>query len=214
VLTLARAFQLMTDALAEFRGPVGQNPLRLRMVAMHGREDPLLDAARFPRLLRQANDAEVADVRQVGDDEYEVTGRRRPDGRAAAAAPAAPAAAAPAVAPVEAVSPNGATASTAGAEAAAVPAAAARDSGPRRGVRFRRGSRGPMRAGEIPLVGVVRQETPAAVAVAPPQAEPPAKPPVKEKAPRQPRAKAARKAPDAAKAAKRPSRAKAAKKPE
>ena len=170
----------MTDALAEFRGPVGQNPLRLRMVAMHGREDPLLDAARFPRLLRQATDAEVADVRQVGDDEYEVTGRRRPDGRATAAAAPAAAAAVPIVAPVEAVSANGASGAPAGAEPAAAPAAAARDSGPRRGVRFRRGSRGPMRAGEIPLVGVVRQEAPAAAAVVPPQAEPPVKPPAKE----------------------------------
>ena len=43
------------------------------MAALHGREDALLDAARFQRLLRQANDAEVADVRKVGDDEYEVS---------------------------------------------------------------------------------------------------------------------------------------------
>jgi hypothetical protein len=132
---------------------------------------------------------------------------------AAAAAPAA-AAAAPIAAPVEAVSANGASGAPAGAEPAAAPAAAARDSGPRRGVRFRRGSRGPMRAGDVPLVGVVRQDAAPVAAIAPPPVETPAKPPVKEKAPRQPRAKAARKAPDGAKAAKRPSRAKAAKKPE
>ena len=72
-LTLARAFQLMSQALSEFRSPVGQEALRLRMVAMHGREDALLDAGRFPRLLRQANDAEVADVRKVGDDDYEIS---------------------------------------------------------------------------------------------------------------------------------------------
>ncbi|HEY9014710.1 MAG TPA: NYN domain-containing protein, partial [Gemmatimonadales bacterium] len=76
VLTLARAFQLMSQALSEFRSPVGQEALRLRMVAMHGREDPLLDAGRFPRLLRQANDAEVADVRKVGDDDYEISAQR------------------------------------------------------------------------------------------------------------------------------------------
>ena len=78
VLTLARAFQLMSQALSEFRSAVGQEALRLRMVAMHGREDPLLDAARFPRLLRQANDAEVADVRKVGDDDYEISGAAEP----------------------------------------------------------------------------------------------------------------------------------------
>src|ERR687897_3380547 len=78
VLTLARAFQLMSQALSEFRSPVGQEALRLRMVAMHGREDPLLDAGRFPRLLRQANDAEVADVRKVGDDDYEIALQRQP----------------------------------------------------------------------------------------------------------------------------------------
>src|SRR3954447_6579681 len=72
-LTLARAFQLMSQALSEFRSPVGQEALRLRMVAMHGRDDALLDAGRFPRLLRQANDAEVADVRKVGDDDYEIS---------------------------------------------------------------------------------------------------------------------------------------------
>ncbi|MGZ8392081.1 MAG: NYN domain-containing protein, partial [Gemmatimonadales bacterium] len=75
-LTLARAFQLMSQALSEFRSPVGQEALRLRMVAMNGREDPLLDAARFQRLLRQANDAEVADVRKVGDDDYEIALQR------------------------------------------------------------------------------------------------------------------------------------------
>ena len=36
----------------------------------------LLDAARFQRLLRQANDAEVADVRKVGDDDYEIALQR------------------------------------------------------------------------------------------------------------------------------------------
>ena len=43
---------------------------------MHGREDALLEPGRFTRLLRQANDAEVADVRKVGDDDYEITPHR------------------------------------------------------------------------------------------------------------------------------------------
>jgi len=233
VLSLARAFQLMTEALAEFRGPVAQGPLRLRMVAMHGREDPLLDEARFSRLLRQANDAEVADVRQVGDDDFEVTPRRRAEGRAAGPTHrAAPAASAPAAPAAVTAASNGAAAPESKAEAApapraaaaaAAPAAESRDNGPRRGVRFRRGSRGPSRMGDVPLVGVVRQEIPAeAAAVSTPVAEPAQAKTEKAKAARRPRAKSAKaakpadaaKAPDAAKPARRPARPRAAKKAE
>jgi uncharacterized protein (TIGR00288 family) len=143
-LTLARAFQLMTQALSEFRSPVGQEALRLRMVAMHGREDPLLDMSRFPRLLRQANDAEVADVRKVGDDDYEITAQR------ALSRPLLPPAPAPEELPVEA----------AGAASGPEASAGGRDNGQRLGLRFRRGSRGPVRAADIPLVGVVKIEQP------------------------------------------------------
>jgi uncharacterized protein (TIGR00288 family) len=142
-LTLARAFQLMAQALSEFRSPVGQEALRLRMVAMNGREDPLLDAARFQRLLRQANDAEVADVRKVGDDDYEITLQRT------SSRPALPQTSreesketAPAVEPTAAEPGSTAT----------------RENGQRLGLRFRRGSRGPMRAADIPLVGMVSIE--------------------------------------------------------
>ncbi|HET6778146.1 MAG TPA: NYN domain-containing protein [Gemmatimonadales bacterium] len=142
-LTLARAFQLMSQALSEFRSPVGQEALRLRMVAMHGREDPLLDAARFPRLLRQANDAEIADVRKVGDDDYEIAPQRQ------ATRPSLP-------------PPREETQESApGAEPTPVPEpanAGTRENGQRLGLRFRRGSRGPLRPGEIPLIGVVRIE--------------------------------------------------------
>jgi uncharacterized protein (TIGR00288 family) len=128
-LTLARAFQLMTEALGEFRGPVTHEQLRSRMVALFGKEDEMLDAERFPRLLRQANDAEVADVRSAGENEFEISLHRRPEYRPeTAAADAAPDAA-----------------------SGDAPASAA----PRRGVRFRRGSRAPVRPAEIPLVGVV-----------------------------------------------------------
>jgi hypothetical protein len=153
VLTLARAFQLMSQALSEFRSPVGQEALRLRMVAMHGREDPLLDAARFPRLLRQANDAEVADVRKVGDDDYEISiqrGGARPGLPAVGSVeqPSAPAPdeIAPAAAPSEGLS------DLAGGQG--------RENGQRLGLRFRRGSRGPSRVAEIPLIGVVQVESP------------------------------------------------------
>jgi hypothetical protein len=149
-LTLARAFQLMAQALSEFRSPVGQEALRLRMVAMHGREDPLLDPGRFPRLLRQANDAEVADVRKVGDDDYEIAAQR------GSSRPAMP----PSPPPAEEPS----SAATTGAAAAENTGGTGRDNGQRLGVRFRRGSRAPMRTGEIPLIGVVKIEQPPAAA--------------------------------------------------
>jgi uncharacterized protein (TIGR00288 family) len=157
-LSLARAFQLMAQALGELRGPVTHEALRLRMAALHGREDALLDPARFPRLLRQANDAEIADVRKVGDDDYEISARRT-----AGMVPQAPSA------------PTAASASGAGsalepskAAEAAEPVADSspgpRENGQRFGVRFRRGSRGALRGGEIPLIGVVQMDAPAEAA--------------------------------------------------
>lgn len=145
VLSLARAFQLMAQALSEFRSPVGQEALRLRMVAMNGREDPLLDAARFQRLLRQANDAEVADVRKVGDDDYEIALQRT------TSRPQLP----PAPREETQEPPSG------GEPPASEPVSSgSRENGQRLGLRFRRGSRGPLRAGDIPLVGVVSMEPP------------------------------------------------------
>jgi uncharacterized protein (TIGR00288 family) len=182
-LTLARAFQLMSQALSEFRSPVGQEALRLRMVAMHGREDALLDAARFPRLLRQANDAEVADVRKVGDDDYEIVAQGSP--LRPAPAPESPAEAdSQPVAPAEPMAPPSAASS------------AGRENGQRLGLRFRRGSRAPMRAGEVPLVGVVEIEPPTPSA----QSEPSiAAPPISDQpAPKRPRPRRSRKAPPSA----------------
>ena len=71
-LTLAKAFSLMSEALQQLERPIDHETLRLRMVTIHGKEDGLLEATRFQRLLRQANDAEVADVRKVGEGSYEV----------------------------------------------------------------------------------------------------------------------------------------------
>ncbi len=175
-LTLARAFQLMGQALSEFRSPVGQEALRLRMVAMHGREDPLLDAGRFPRLLRQANDAEVADVRKVGDDDYEISAQRGGGFK-----PAPP----PAPVSEEPTQPQEPT------ERAAEPAGPGRENGQRLGLRFRRGSRGPSRAGEVPLIGVVQFDTETeAGAPAQPDAAPPSETP---EPPRRSRPRRARK---------------------
>jgi ribonuclease E len=146
-LTLARAFQLMSQALSEFRSPVGQEALRLRMVAMHGREDPLLDAGRFPRLLRQANDAEVADVRKVGDDDYEISAQRT--------------GLQPSLPPASSVAEPASTTSAEPATTDAAAPAGVRENGQRLGLRFRRGSRAPLRPGDIPLIGVVQMEPPA-----------------------------------------------------
>jgi uncharacterized protein (TIGR00288 family) len=151
-LTLARAFQLLSQALGELRAPVGHEALRLRMAALHGRQDPLLDAARFSRLLRQANDAEVADVRKVGEDEYEISPHRT--GGVMPAQPSAPVTASAPPAPAEPAPTEE--------EPAEVPGG--RENGQRFGVRFRRGSRAPVRAGEIPLIGVVEVDIPATIA--------------------------------------------------
>jgi hypothetical protein len=171
----------MTQALGELRPPVPHDALRLRMVSLHGREDPLLDAARFQRFLRQANDAEVADVRKLGDDEYEVSPHRT----GGAPGPAAPAREAPPAAPA---APSLESAVAEAGEAAA------RENGQRYGVRFRRGSRSRLRPGEIPLIGVVQMETPepaAATAVAEPEEAAAAPTPKKTSRRRSPRKKAA-----------------------
>ncbi|MGQ0702413.1 MAG: NYN domain-containing protein [Gemmatimonadales bacterium] len=135
-LTLAGAFQLLTRALAELPSPSLGDTVRARMAALHGREDPLLEPVRFPSLLRQAYDAEIADVRKTGENEYEVgRAQGRPLGEFVLAPPAAP--------PAPEVE-LGAEAATA--EARLAPAA----------LRFRRGSRSLVRPPQIPLVGVVQ----------------------------------------------------------
>jgi hypothetical protein len=107
------------------------------MSALLGRQDPMLEAARFSRLLRQAHDAEVADVRKLGDDEYEVVGR------GIEPAPAGPIR----------VTPPPAGEEVAVETAAAVPTG---DATARGGIRFRRGSRLPSALPSIPMVGVVK----------------------------------------------------------
>lgn len=179
-LTLARAFDLMRRALGELPSPVSHEALRLRMSALLGREDGMLEASRFHRLLRQAHDAEVADVRKVGDDEYEVIGR--------GVEPVAT----PRTAPAEEPAGNGAP---------AAPVSVADAS--RGGIRFRRGSRLPGAPAAIAMVGVVslddepaaepekpaRGRKKAAKAAAPADAEPAAKEPAPKKKASRPRAK-------------------------
>jgi len=189
-LSLASAFQLMGQALAEMPNPVAHETLRARMAALHGREDALLETGRFAKLLRQANDAEVADVRKTGDDTYEVSvhptdivvPRQRP-----AAKPS------PAVNAVAAPTPNGDRAAPVADVVSVVPTAP---------VRFRRGSRLGTHKPEIPMVGIVRVDDDgagkrgsgeAAKKPAKPKAVKPEKPaaPAKKKAAAKPRAKKA-----------------------
>jgi uncharacterized protein (TIGR00288 family) len=182
-LTLAESFDLLQRAMAELRAPVVHDKLRARMVALLGREDPLLDASRFGRLLRQANDAEVADVRKTGEDRFEVSPHRSQRLAQAAAAAAAPASERVEPAPATEAKPapdrgprrgrgERRSKSTAAAE---VPAQVAAPEAPpvvdeppptpldtatwrAATLRFRRGSRGIARTAEIPLVGVVKIE--------------------------------------------------------
>jgi hypothetical protein len=143
-LTLARAFNLLREALAQLETPVAHEALRLRMAALHGRDDALLTEERFPRLLRQAHDAEIADVNQVGEGAWEVSLHPTEDPRARAGLPPAPQ---PTSEFTVATTPEGGTAEPA-------PAAGSAPGSSGFGVRFRRGPR-PGRPAEVPLVGVV-----------------------------------------------------------
>jgi hypothetical protein len=174
---LASAFQLLSRALAELKAPVPHEALRLRMVALRGREDSLLEPDRFLRLLRQANDAEIADVRKLNENEYEVAPHRL-DGTPTQAPPSAgppPAA----LEPVASEPPRDIEA-----EVSVGPA-----NGQRAGLRFRRGSRGSMRVAEIPLIGVVQDE---ATDAPQPAAEQPATKPARPRSRGRKRAAAAR----------------------
>ncbi|HSE28924.1 MAG TPA: NYN domain-containing protein [Gemmatimonadales bacterium] len=197
-LTLARAFELMGDALAELPTPAAHEALRLRMVALHGRDDELLQPHRFPRLLRQAHDAEVADVHKVGDDEYEVAPHAFQGGiRVEPAARAEPPAAA----------------AGDGGVALVAPPAPVEPTGTRAMLRFRRGSAGPgaKSPAAIPMVGVVKvaSPVPAPVKAEVPAGEAPAPAPATK--PRGRRGSARPAAPEAATDA--PKKPRAAKKP-
>ncbi|MGH7591258.1 MAG: hypothetical protein ACREL2_07440, partial [Gemmatimonadales bacterium] len=140
-LTLARGFDLLKDALSGLPTPAAHETVRQRMLALAGTEDPLLDLPRFVRFLRQAHDAEVAEVRKVGEDAFDVAPFGSVGGPPARLeqSPQQPSRV---VAPVvEAPLPV--------ADAPAV------TRGP---LRFRRGSKSAMRPGDVPLVGVVAVE--------------------------------------------------------
>jgi uncharacterized protein (TIGR00288 family) len=174
LLSLAAAFQLLTRAMGELPLPAGGEAVRARMAALLGREDPLLEPGRFARFLKQANDAEIADVRELGDKSFEVSPHKTDlsFARAVAARP-----------DLSLSDGNGSSpvAAPAGEPAARGPAA----------LRFRRGSRAPIRPLELPLIGVVRVDD---------DLPPDAPPPEAAKSARAPRTRTAKvvAAPDAA----------------
>jgi uncharacterized protein (TIGR00288 family) len=153
-LTLAEAFHLLSRALGELPAPVPGETLRARMAALHGTEDVLLDPARFARLLRQANDAEIADIRMVAENQYEISphkadlafkmqARQAKEAGAASESPAVPVARPPAA------------------------------------LRFRGGSRSGTRPSELQMVGVVNLNPDTTPTAAPPTIAPAAvQPPV------------------------------------
>jgi uncharacterized protein (TIGR00288 family) len=157
-LTLARAFNLVREALSQLEQPVAHEALRLRMAALYGRDDEMLTAERFPRLLRQAHDAEIVDAHQVGEGAWEVTIHPTEDPRARSGIPSQPVLAA---APAAGEASLDAEAPSAGNGAAVAL--------PSFGLRGRRGPRPGARPAGVPLVGVVRLDEEAPVVAAPAQ---------------------------------------------
>ena len=138
---MSEAFHLLTRALGELPTPAAHEVLRARMAALHGREDVLLEPASFVRLLRQANDAEVADVRLVAEGEFEVSPHKSD--------------LAMQVRPM--VDPN-----------AAAGSATAQPTRPPAALRYRSGMQTNKRGGQVAMVGVVQidGDTPPAVEAA------------------------------------------------
>jgi len=185
-MTLAEAFHLLNRALGELPTPAGHEVLRARMAALHGTEDVLLEVPRFFKLLRQANDAEIADVRLLGDDQYEVTPHRTEMGMQRRATPEAT------------------TTTAADGTVTTTPAAA---------IRFRGGVRAAAGASSVPMVGVINLSPVGVVTLDAPAVTPSVAPtakPAKSAAAAKP-AKPAKAAKPTAKAAPAPKAAKVAK---
>src|SRR3989475_5953742 len=69
--SLGDAFGLLKQALSRLGGsdqPVSADALRDTMIELNGADAEPLDAERFPKLLRQAHDAEIIDLSKEDDD--------------------------------------------------------------------------------------------------------------------------------------------------
>ena len=130
--SLGEAFSLLKQAVGRLGGgaqPVAADDVREAMAEIKGDAEPL-DPVKFPKLLRQAHDAEIIDLAKEEDGAYAV--RLRPEAEPDQGEAPPPAAAQPA--------PPGPTAAM-----------------PSRSARFRKGSkgRGPIAPPSIPKIGVV-----------------------------------------------------------
>ncbi|MDP3775321.1 MAG: NYN domain-containing protein [Gemmatimonadales bacterium] len=183
-LSLAEAFELLKRVLREMGAvtptTIGEDDVRARMTEIHGKpDDPLFHRPRFGRFLRQAHDASIVDLSK-NERGFEMSLRAE-----AAAAPGAAPVAAPAVAEAAKIEEAGRRTGRgrggrggrggggrAGAHPASEPAPPAEAApqapvakpavvvaaGPKRGVLYRRGSKGPSTTAQIPLVGMVEME--------------------------------------------------------
>ena len=149
--SLAETFGALRNALKRFGGDetVNADQLREAMSGMPGTDSEALEPGRFPKLLRQAHDAEIIDLSKEDDGAYAV---RLRDAAVPAPEPETPAAIerAPTTSEEDVDPPM--PASSAPPPPYSQPAAAA----PGRSARFRRGSRGGRPAAPaVPKVGVV-----------------------------------------------------------
>src|SRR5690242_8835892 len=156
--SLGDAYGLLKQALSRLGGgekPVSADQLRDTMIELKGTEAEPLDAERFPKLLRQAHDAEIIDLSKEDDGAYAVKLREE---IAPPSLPPSPGAPAPApVAAGDYDEANDPPMPASSAPPSMRPATQAPAGGvPSRSARFRRGSRGPRVAPpEIPKIGVV-----------------------------------------------------------
>jgi uncharacterized protein (TIGR00288 family) len=76
-LVLAAALELLRASAEELAGadgvPVAASEVQERMRERHGADDPVFATTRFARLLRQAHDASVVDLKKRPDGSYEMT---------------------------------------------------------------------------------------------------------------------------------------------
>ncbi len=149
--SLAETFGALRNALKRFGGEetVNADQLREAMAGMPGADNDSLDPGRFPKLLRQAHDAEIIDLSKEEDGAYAV---RLRDGAAPAAQPEAP----PVVPRAASPSDEDVDPPMPASSAPPPPYSQAAPPAPGRSARFRRGSRGGRPAAPaVPRVGMV-----------------------------------------------------------
>lgn len=157
--SLGEAFGLLKQALSRLGGgekPISADALRDTMIELKGDAAEPLEPERFPKLLRQAHDAEIIDLSKEEDGAYAVKLRDEPPAAAALEPPDTRE-------PIAAGDfddandpPMPASSAPPSMRPAALPTRGGVGGVPSRSPRFRRGSRGPrVQPPEIPKIGVV-----------------------------------------------------------